>query len=153
MKKGDSRSVSAHTHRGPGGWLPGGCRENARFPGRVTHSSLPPLSRARCVVASVSEPCSLRTEVYLCQPGWLLSEAENPLPRPALRFQLITQPPSGAVWLPSPSRAIQAPSRLPFLYLLCLRPPHSVETEGWLSCHGNPLPPPFSLFLHNLSTF
>lgn len=92
----------------------------------------------------------LITKIYLCQalrkgiPSWGLPSASLHIPQFETRLAELSH-----------SIRDHASSRLPlfpFLYLLFLSLPHSLKTEGWLSCHGDPLPPPLfcssTIFLH-----
>lgn len=119
-----------------------------------SHLSLNHLSRATSFGGLCGWACSKTDDkIYLCQAPCSLRKG-IPSWAPPSAFQLITQFETSLSEL-SHSLCDHVWSRFPlfpFLYLLFLSLPHSLTMEGWLSCHGNPLPPPLlcssTNFLH-----
>lgn len=101
----------------------------------------------------MAQPHCKADDEDLPSPGSLIFEEGKYLVKPSSASQLITpfetRPSELSFHLQS--HVIQT-SSISFLYLLLLGLPHSLKTEGWLSCRGNLLPHCFS-FLNNFSTF
>lgn len=136
MVTADPYLKSTQDHGGRGGGVPNRVPAEPDFLVRDVHSSLAHLSRATVFGG-------------LCQAD----DKAEPLPRPLPPGEA---GPSGAH--PSqPSHSLchhECPDCLfPFLYLLFLRLPHSLNTEGMAELPRQPPTPTSFWFLRNFSTF
>lgn len=118
-------------------------QEHARRIPASCESCLSINQKPHSLVALMAQPRCKADDKDLPSPGSLILEEGQYLVKPSSASQLITRLETRPSELSFHLRShVIQTSSISFLYLLFRGLPHSLKTEGWLSCRGNLLPPP-----------